>query len=171
MDDQLHDVLERSMVPYLAAAPADWVRIVLWAIRLVDTDGSLAGFSTVAIAVTYDEEGGLGQAYVVPPALEQLRGSALDPLTAGGPEEGWTVLRVEADRDGSHRFDFGADAPHPVEGSATDEFWDALDEYLDRNRDQLEELVGRLGDQGALPAPATPEGGAGGSGRRLFGRS
>jgi hypothetical protein len=170
MNETLTGHLEDVVARYEAAAPADWVRIVLWAIRLVDTDGSLAGFSTVAIAVTYDEEGGLGQAYVVPPALEQLRGSALDPLTAGGPEEGWTDLRVEADRDGSHRFDFGADGPHPVEGSATDEFWDALDEYLDRNRDQLDELVGRLRDQGALPGPATPEGGASGLGR-LFGRS
>jgi hypothetical protein len=151
MNETLTSHLEDVVARYEAAAPADWVRIVLWAIRLVDTDGSLAGFSTVAVAVTYAEESGLGQVYVVPPALEQLRGSALDPLTAGGPEEGWTDLKVEADRDGSHRFDFGTDEPHPVEGSATDEFWDALDEYLDRNRDQLEELVGRLRDQGALP--------------------
>jgi hypothetical protein len=170
MDDELEQLLERSMAPYFEAAPADWIRIVLWCGRLLDTDGSTAGFKFPCVAVTWDGTS-TGQQYVIPPAASMLDPHALDAAVGGRPEEGWTMLRVELDRDGEHRYDFSREEGRPLDDSATDDFWDGIHEYLSRNGDEVGQLVVRLREQGGLPdgAASEPEQAPGRLGR-MFGR-
>ena len=68
----------------------------------------------------------------------------------GEPEEGWTLLQLEIDRDGTVRTDFDTGPARELEDSATDPFWDGVHEYLERNRPALEELAGRLEAEGVL---------------------
>jgi hypothetical protein len=165
----LREQLDRTAAVLIAAAPANWMRIVQWAGRLLDDDGSTAGYTDIAVAVTRHGEQ-LGQEYVLPPLGQGFDAVALDAACAGQPEEGWTVLRIELDRDGEQRFDFSHEEARPLDDSASDEFWQAVHEYLDRNRTEVEALAERLGAGGSLPGGAAGQRGNGVLGR-MFGRT
>jgi hypothetical protein len=146
----VQDELDRAAGFLIDAAPGHWIRIVLLAGRLVEDDGTLAGFTDVTVAVTWDGTE-LGQRYVAPPPGQRLDAFALDAASAGQPEEGWTVLWMILDRDGGRTFDFSHEEARPLDDSASDEYWDAAHDYLERNRPELEALADRLRASGRLP--------------------
>ena len=151
MNETLAHTLDRTVDAYVGAAPGHWIRVVLWALRL-DDDETSAAFACPCVAVTWDGQQ-LEQRAVAPDAADTIDGVAIDRAAAGGPEAGWTMLRIEVDRDGERRYDFAHDGAVPADDAATDEFWDQAHEYLDRNRPALEDLARRLGASGDLPGP------------------
>lgn len=158
---------------YRDSAPEGWVRLVTWVAFLADDDGSVSrsGWTTREIAIVQHGDG--------PDALEgvQWRPDSqagfeiqdLDEKLAGEPEEGWTILRVVIDRDGTYSADFSHESARPWEDAATDPFFDDVRDYLERNREEVEALVERLREQGDLPGSGGESRGAGRLGR-LFGR-
>jgi hypothetical protein len=150
MDTALQEELDKAVAALTGAAPGHWIRIAMLAGRLLDDDGTTAGFKEVTVAVTYDGDQ-LGQRYVTPPLGKGFNPLTLDAACAGRPEEGWTILWLVVDRDGERRVDFSHEEARPLDDSATDEYWQAAHQYVERNRAELEPLVDRLRAGGQLP--------------------
>ena len=170
--------LDAYVAKYRASAPPNGVRIATWSAHLADESGQVDRGSRmrVEVAVVLGLEGLTGE-HFKPDSQAVFDLEDLDAALDGEPEAGWTILRLEIDRDGPYRADFDTGPARPLLDSATDPYWEAVHDYVDRNRGELEELVERLRAQGDLPdATGTPAGAAAGSdekpGRfgRIFGR-
>ncbi len=154
MNQPLQDHLDQMAAALQGAARPHWVRIVVWIGRLLEK-GETSGFTYPNRVVTYDGSE-LGADYITSgAALARVDAQALDALTVGQPEAGWTILRFELDRDGAQRADFSHEPARELEDSANDEFWDGVHDYVTLNHDELERFVSRLREQGDLPDPAT----------------
>jgi hypothetical protein len=162
------EALDEYQEALIASAPVTWIRGVVWRGRLVETDGSPAGTDkTVAVCVAHDGTE-LSQSYLSGSADGARAMMALQEALVGEPEDAWTVLRIEIDRDGQRRVDFSHEPARRLEDSSEDEFWDDVHKYLERNRTELEQFVERLREQGDLPEANGDKGG--GRLGKLFGR-
>jgi hypothetical protein len=150
VNHQAREALERLVARYRAIAPEGWIRVISWWAYLGDggtTDRSVLKHPEIAIVLGPD---GLSSEYFRPDSHAGNDIDALNEALVGEPEEGWTLLQLEIDRDGTVRTDFDTGPARELEDSATDPFWDGVHEYLERNRPALEELAGRLEAEGVL---------------------
>ncbi len=171
MNPEAQQLVDAFVTKLKQSAPESWVRLVYWGSYLADDDGSVnrGTYKHAEIAIVRDGENLTGEYFRLDPQagfdLQDLEG----PL-AGEPEADWTVLRVEADRDGAVRADFSHEAPQSFEGSMDNAFWDGVHEYLERNRPALVELAARLEAEGVLDGPQASTQTNQGRFGKLFGR-
>jgi hypothetical protein len=168
--------LDAYVAKYRASAPPNWVRIVTWSAHLADEGGNVDRGTRmrVEIAVVLGREGLTGE-HFKPDSQAVFDLDDMEAALEGEPEAGWTILRLEIDRDGPYRADFDTGPARPMLDSATDPYWKAVHDYVDLHRSELEEFVERLRVQGDLPDPPDTHG-AGedqkpGRFGRIFGRS
>jgi len=145
--------LDAYAAKYVASAPSHWIRLVVWTGYLGEDGETDRSVSTSAeIAVVYDN-GLLGQEYFRSDPTTGYDLDAMNEALVGEPEENWTLLQLEIDRDGTVRTDFDTGPARDLEDSATNPYWDDVHDYLSRNRPSLEQLVDRLRAKGQLPDP------------------
>lgn len=143
--DDVRAVVEK----YAGAAPANWIRIVLWRVRVADAAGAPADNEVMlGRAVTW-EQTGPGWAYV----LEDWATTEVEQRVSA--DTSWTSLRAELDRDGEFRLETGDGPPLLADTALTDPSLDALERHLTERRADIDALVERLRGARQLPEPAT----------------
>jgi hypothetical protein len=161
MNPAVQQALDDYLADLGASAPTNWIRQVAWQGQLVEADGSSAGVEKEVTVCVTATDAGLGQEYLFGGADGARAMMELQAALADEPESGWTMLRIEVDRDGERRVEFSHEAARALDDSSEDTFWDDVHQYLERNRPELEALAARLRESGMLAgtdeaAPSDP---------------
>jgi hypothetical protein len=147
--------LDAFVDKYRASAPPNWIRIVTWSAHLADENGTVdrGMLKQAEIAVVLTPEG-ITREYFHADSQASFDLDDLEPALDGEPESGWTMLHIEIDRDGPYRAEFDTGPARALLDSATDPYWRGVHDYVDLHRDELEQFVERLREQGDLPDAA-----------------
>lgn len=148
MKDEARRHLLRFAERYREAAPEGWVRIVTWWAKLGDSPqtASLDALATPGEVIVRRTDGSLHQ-QPIEAASEPLQDLLqLEALEAGEPEEGWLVMRMEIDHDDPEpRVTFDHETLVRAETSLQDPWAQEVHLYLERHRDELEQLASGSG--------------------------
>ena len=153
MNPEAQKHLDDFVAKYKESAPSTWVRIVVWWAYLGENGKTDRGSAIHPQTAVVFEGGTLEQRSFRANAQASFDLQDMTAALAGEPEEGWTLLKIEIDRDGTVRTDFDTGPARDLEDSATDPYWDHVHDYLSRNRPALEQLVDRLRTKDQLPDP------------------
>ena len=143
MSDKKDALLTTFAQRYRDAAPNGWVRIVTWWAKMGDSpdEASLDATMTPAVVIFRDRRGVLVQEPIEPtsePLQDLLQLEALDQ-----DDSGWLVMRLEIDADDPEpRVEFDHETLVRAETSLQDPWADEVHHYLERHRDELEQMNG-----------------------------
>ena len=142
MDPAVQKHLDSFADRYRSATPEGWVRIVTWWAKLGESadQTSVASTTCAQEVIMRSPQGELSQRPINPsdPPLQDLW--QLEPLLAGTPHEGWTLLKVEIEPDRIVRADFEHGEPVRTETFLTSGWAAEVHQYLERHRDELDQF-------------------------------
>lgn len=153
MNDEAQQQLDKFVSAYVDSAPEGWLRIVTWWAKLGATpqEASVSSVQSPTTVVVRGPDGVLSTQFLQPARTPYQYVRGLDRAVEGEPEEGWLVLKVQIDNDGSDpQIVFDHETLVPMEGSSTSGWADDVHRHLQRHREELEALSARV-SQAAQP--------------------
>ncbi len=135
------DLLGRIARSYAAAAPSDWLRIVVR--QECSMEPQLRGRVAVREVVRAAPEGLVQEPYRPPRDLHFPTGTMLDTLAAASPTK-TVVMHLVVDRDGSWSGRVEQDVPRVLAGVRDETSSTPVHQHLERHRQELEEMAARL---------------------------
>lgn len=151
MSEQVQELARKFTDVYLATAPPDWVRFVIWAVRLADENGQPVEHGMkINRLIRLDEDtlvGGHARGRGASVVFDQIEAE----LGRTDPE--WSQVRIERDRDESMRVQVSSEPRRPELDAATDPHWSQVHDYERLHSQELLGLAARLQESGHLAKP------------------